>query len=162
MKTSNYLCGANYYDCTKRVKYMRKIIDEFLKRFSRTYLNEIRQHDIYRKFKSWQSQWLVVGDVVLIRDDQPISRNQWLRLGNVESLTKRNDKEVRGAKITVISKNGKRGTAYWPVQNFIPFKILKNRTEDEMEKNIDSNSEVPVDKRHNSNRRLTRKPATVG
>ena len=111
----NYLCDVNYDDCTRHVKYTRKVIDKFRKRSSRTYLNEIRQHISCRTFKSGRTQRLLVADVVLIRDDQPIPRNKYLKT--------------------------KRGTIYRLVQKLIPFEILRNRTEAEMEKNknIDGN-----------------------
>ena len=43
-------------------------------RFRCTYLNELRQMNIYRKSKSKNVRSITVGDVALIRDDDPVPR----------------------------------------------------------------------------------------
>ena len=39
-------------ECSKRLKYMKKLIENYWKKFSATYLNELRQMHIYRKMKT--------------------------------------------------------------------------------------------------------------
>ena len=82
---------------------------------------------------------LVKGDVVLIRDDNKLPRNQW-RLGKIESLVVGNDGNVRGAQLTSISKCGKRTNAFRPVQKLIPLEITNGENIDD-NKNADSNTE---------------------
>ena len=49
---------------------------------------------------------LVVGDVVLIKEDEPAPRTQW-RIGKVIQLVMGRDGQVRGAKLKVLAKSGK-------------------------------------------------------
>ena len=126
--------------CIKRVKYVGRIINQCWKRFNQSYLNELRQHNMYRKenVKS-NANKLVKGDVVLIRDDNKLPRNQW-RLGKIESLVVGNEGNVRGAQLTSISKCGKRTNAFRPVQKLIPLEITNGENIDD-NKNADSNTE---------------------
>ena len=85
----NQLCDKS--SCIKRVKYLATRVDQFWKRFSSVYLNELRQHHIYNKLKGKQNvSQLKIADVVLIRDDSHLPRCQW-RNGKVESLIYGND-----------------------------------------------------------------------
>ena len=61
---------------------------------------------------------------MLIRDDKHVPRNQW-RLGKVEQLIVGKDKQIRGAKLRLISKGGVKTTAYRPVQILIAFEIVE-------------------------------------
>ena len=110
-------------DCSKRLKYIRKLIENYWKKFSSTYLNELRQMHIYRKSKSG-TQKLELGDVVLIRDDNYLPRQKW-RLGKIEELVIGRDGNTRGAKLKVISTTGGIHTCHRPVQKLIPFEIME-------------------------------------
>ena len=63
-------------------------------------------------------------DEGLIRDDSPLPRCQW-RKGKVESLIYGNDNVLRGATLTVISKQGKRARASRPIQKLTPFEVTE-------------------------------------
>ena len=93
---------------------MCKIIKEYCKRFSNTYLNELRQHHLYRKRKHSNVKWPTAGDVVLIRDDNIIPKCQW-RMGRIEELIPGRDDLIRGVKVKVMSKAGISTTCYRPV-----------------------------------------------
>ena len=68
----------NVDDSVKRVNYMRTLISHYWKQFSSSYLNELRQQNIYRNklTRGSTSQPLQLGDVVLIRDDTPLPRQK--------------------------------------------------------------------------------------
>ena len=69
----------------KRHLHLCKIIKNYWKRFSNTYLNELRQHYLHRKSKHNNIKPQTVGDVVLIRDDNIVPRCQW-QMGRIEEL----------------------------------------------------------------------------
>ena len=64
----------------------------------------------------------MVGDIVLICDDERIPRNHW-RLGKVEELINDNDDNIGGAKLVVVSKCRSRSTCYRLIKNFVNFDI---------------------------------------
>ena len=113
----------NLSDCSKRAKYLSKIISDYWTRFSSTYLNELRQRHMYEKRKSNNKNKLLVGDVVLIKDDIITPRMMW-KIGKVEELVVvGKDNSVRGAILSIISKKGRRTRASRPLQKLIPFEI---------------------------------------
>ena len=144
-----------YKDCSKRYKYVCKVINDQWKRFHKVYLNELRQHHVYRNSKHSKENSLRIGDVVLIKDDTHVPRSQW-RLGKVEKLIVGKDNRVRGAKLTVISKGGERTTCSRPVQKLIPFEIVED------DANHYVNEGQRVDKTHTNDRRPTRKAKIEG
>ena len=58
-----------------------------------------------------------LGDVVLIRDEH-LPRQKW-RLGKVEELIVGTDRNIRGAKLKVVSKTGESTTCHRPVQKLV-------------------------------------------
>ena len=109
---------------TKRFSYLQKVIKDYWGRFSKTYLNELRQHHIYKKSPRERNITPNVGDVVLIRDDTCKPRCQW-RIGKIEEQVVGLDEQIRGVKLSVISKNGAKTTCYRPLQKIIPFEITE-------------------------------------
>ena len=95
--------------------------------FSKSYLNELRQHHIYRSAKANSNRRcnLQNGDVVVIKEDFKVPRNEW-KLGKVTELIKGTDGNTRGAKLLTISKSGFRTSCYRPIQKLIPFEITKD------------------------------------
>ena len=151
MKNSTLNISEDIYkDCSKRYKYVCKVINDQWKRFREVYLNELRQHHSYRKSKHSKENSLCIGDVVLIKDDCHIPRFQW-RLGKVEKLIIGNDNKVRGAKLTAVSKGGDGTFSNRPVQKLIPFEIVNN------DDNCNVNEGKRVDKTHTNDKRPTRK-----
>ena len=155
-------------DCTKRVRYMSYLINSFWKRFSKTYLNELRQRDLYQISKNGNAESLVVGDIVLIKDEPRLPRLEW-RIGKVEELIRGNDEKIRGAKLNVISKTGQKTVVHRPVQKLIPFEILSEQAQ---QTNIDEINRNTVIDRHEvdvsdsdsvrPSKRMTRKAAIAG
>ena len=116
--------------CKRRLNHIRKVLKDFWMRFRCTYLNELRQMNIYRKSKSKNVRIITVGDVALIRDDDPAPRAKW-RMGRILRLVKGPDGQVRGAQLAVLSKLGERTTVFRPLQKLIPFEIEENYADNE-------------------------------
>ena len=110
--------------CKKRLLHLRKLLKDLWSRFRSNYLNELRQMNIYRKENCRNSRMIELGDVVLIKDDDPTPRTQW-RMGKVLNLVKGRDDKVRGAKLKVLSKAGKQMSVFRPIQRLIPFEIVE-------------------------------------
>jgi hypothetical protein len=113
--------------CKQRLWHLRKVLNDFWKRFRTNYLNELRQTNLYRKVKSNNDNNITVDDVVLIKDDKPAPRTQW-RIGRVLELVRGRDGQVRGARLKVLSKAGKQSSVHRPVQRLIPFEIREKST----------------------------------
>ena len=64
------------HDFSKRYKYISKLVNDQWKRFSKVYLDELRQHHISRKEKHSKNNILKVGDIVLIKGEESLSRTQ--------------------------------------------------------------------------------------
>jgi len=109
-------------DMTNRTRYQIDIMKMYWKRFSTTYLNELRQFHMYSRQKSKADIQLYQGDVVLIKDDNPQPRNNW-RKGIIDDVILGRDNQPRGVKLYVISKTGRRRACYRPLQKIIPFEI---------------------------------------
>ena len=111
--------------CKQRLFHLRKVLKDFWKRFRASYLNELRQMNLYRKVKGNDTNSITIDDVVLMKDDEPAPRTQW-RIGRVLQLVKGRDGQVRGARLKVLSKAGKQSSVHRPVQRLIPFEIQEN------------------------------------
>ena len=107
-------------DCNSRNDYINIVLKHFWKRFSDTYLNELKQRHLYNRAKSADAT-LKINDVVLVRDDTPKPRTQW-KIGKVEELIIGRDGKLRGARLKVNTKHGT-SLIHRPVQKLIPFEI---------------------------------------
>ena len=116
----DFVFPSDVDQCKRRLNHIRKVLKDFWMRFRCTYLNELRQMNIYRKSKSKNVRSITVGDVALIRDDDPVPRAKW-RMGQMLGLVKGPDGQVRGAQLAVLSNLGKRTTVFRPLQKLIPF-----------------------------------------
>ena len=108
-------------DTSKRFQFVRKTLNDFWNRFRKQYLNEIRQSHLYRKCQVADKRKLIIGDIVLIRDDTPLPRHKWPIAKVVELVTGR-DGNVKGAKLST-STGERKTTCYRPIQKLIPFEI---------------------------------------
>ena len=120
----DFLCA----DYSNRYRYLQKILNGCWNRFLRTYLQELRQHHIYRKDKTQSNVKLYKDDVVLLMDDKLQSRNTWKK-GIIDEVIYGKDSQPRGVKLSTISKTGLRSPCYRPIQKIIPFEIT-NRCEE--------------------------------
>ena len=84
--------------------------------------------NIYRKQSTGNSRDLVVGDVVLIKEDEPAPRTQW-RISKVIEFVTGQDGQVRGAKLKVLAKGGKQTIIHRPVQKLMALEIAQNSSE---------------------------------
>jgi hypothetical protein len=101
--------------CKRRLLHVRKVLKDCWARVRCSYLNELRQMNIYRKTLGENTRRISVRDVVLIKDDELSVRTQW-RMGKVLELVKGCDGQIRGAKLKVLSKTGNKR------QRFVRFK----------------------------------------
>ncbi|XP_028408219.1 uncharacterized protein LOC114530797 [Dendronephthya gigantea] len=129
-KPGDFIFPTSVVQCKRRLFHVRKVLKDFWARFRGSYLSELRQMNIYRKSKSKNVRSIAVGDVALIRDDEPVPRTQW-RMGKILRLVKGLDGQIRGAQLKVLSKAGKQTTVFRPVQKLIPFEICENENNEE-------------------------------
>ena len=108
-------------DYSNRFKYLLNILNRYWNRFVRTYLQELRQHHIYRKEKTRSNIKLYKGDVLII-DDNLQPRNSWKK-GVIDEVIIGKDNQPRGVKLITISQTGLRSPCYRPIQKIIPFEI---------------------------------------
>ena len=126
---------------TKRVTYVKLLIENYWNRFYHEYTVALRERTYYDKTKRSSSE-LHVGDVVLIKDDKFNPRNHWRR-GRVVELLAGRDSIVRGAKLSVSSRGGKQSTIFRPLTKLIPLEITKDYcVGTEIAKNVQINDEV--------------------
>ena len=145
---------------SKRYKYISKLVNDQWKRFSKVYLNELRQHHIDRKEKHSKNNVLNVGDIVLINGEENVPRTQW-RIGKINKLVIGKDAQVRGAELVVISKTGEKTVCQRPMQKLIPFEINTDRRE--LSNNKPVNDSKGADETHILNsKRPTRKAKEEG
>lgn len=87
-------------DYSKRYKYLNSLLDQCWRRFASSYLNELRQHNIYRKQRSNSGISVTVNDVVLIKEEKPTPRSRW-RCGRIVEVINGRDGYPRGVKLLV-------------------------------------------------------------
>ncbi|CAB4041514.1 Hypothetical predicted protein [Paramuricea clavata] len=167
MKNTDTILTASLGQYKQRLKHLRKILRDCWTRFRREYLNELRQMNLYRKRKT-NTRGLTVGDVVLIKEDEPAPRAQW-RIGRVLQLVKGRDGLVRGAKLKVLSKGGAQSSVHRPLQKLIPFEIVQDDVDkhegDDNDRNAEQHNTTETESRadeRKGSRRPTRKAAIDG
>ena len=110
---------------------------------------------------------LLVGDVVVIKEDKITPRSSW-RTGRVESLISGRDGKVRGAKLRTIPQEGNRTSCTRPLQKLIPLEVVRSDSSNERRAKVDPPVIVQTDDianssdRNSNNSRPKRKAATEG
>ncbi|CAB4000781.1 PREDICTED: uncharacterized protein LOC100197852 [Paramuricea clavata] len=170
-KAIDFVPTMDLEKCKRRLLHVRKVLRDCWARFRCSYLNELRQMNIYRKTKGENTRRISVGDVVLIKDNEISVRTQW-RMGKVLELVKGRDGQIRGAKLKVLSKKGKQTAVFRPLQRLIPFEINENHDCMSEQQQKESNDSVDKDENVNepaatvneetSAKRPTRKAAVEG
>ena len=123
--------NLNREGCTKRLAYLQNLLSNYWKRFEKDYLCELREHQLNNKRKYNMNQALKLNDMVLIKDNELLPRNQW-RKGVVHQLVVGSDNQVRGAVLRVMS-NGKSNYIKRDVKRLIPFELEnKNDVDDDV------------------------------
>ena len=117
-KNSSKIDSSAIIPDSKRVKYVSLLIDHFLKRFSASYLGDLRQNNLYRRGSTSCDDQVAVGDIVLMKEDS-LPRNRW-RMGRVENLVIGRDGYCRGVKLATLSKTGRPTICSRPLQKLVP------------------------------------------
>ena len=121
------ICELTYSDFNRRRRYLESLLDMYWKRFSTDYMYELREQHKYASKKAGKDV-LVVGDIVLIKDDDMLPRGRW-KQGILTRLIVGKDGRVRGAAVRCIVK-GKPVEYERPIQRLIPFEIAPESTPD--------------------------------
>lgn len=129
----------NVDQCLKRLNYVQQVLNDQWKRFYRNYLSELRQHHLYRKDGKGIPE-LKLGDVVVVKDDGPLPRSKW-PLDRVNDLISGKDGFIRGAKISVITRNGLTSEITRPIQKLIPLEITNEESQPQETNVVDENQQ---------------------
>ena len=105
-------------NCSSRFKYLSTRLEHFWQRWRKEYLANLREFHRCRSEK--QERKVEMGDVVVVYDEEK-KRGEW-KMGLVEGLVTGKDREIRGAKVRVITK-GKPVHLSRPVQKLYPLEI---------------------------------------
>ena len=105
-------------NCSSRFKYLSTRLEHFWQRWRKEYLANLREFHRCRSEK--QERKVKIGDVVVVYDEEK-KRGEW-KMGLVEGLVTGKDREIRGAKVRVITK-GKPVHLSRPVQKLYPLEI---------------------------------------
>ena len=103
---------------TRRVKYLRSILDRFWTRWRQEYLLELRES--HRRLEGRRPDKVNVRDVVIIYDDIP--RGLW-KLGVIEKTIMGRDREIRGAIVRVGSGSQSSSFLRRPIQRLYPLEL---------------------------------------
>ena len=120
--------------------------------------------NLYRKRKT-NTRGLTVGDVVLIKEDEPAPRAQW-RIGRVLQLVKGRGGLVRGAKLKVLAKGRAQSSVHRPLQRLIPFEIVqddvdKHEEGDDNDKNAEQHNTTETESRADERKGSRRRKAAI-
>ena len=103
----------------KRMKYLSLKLDHFWKRWKREYLSELREH--HKRNVTKGGAIVQIRDVVIVVEEGVLG-GKWI-LGKVEELITGKDREIRGAKVKVLTKKGKPMYLNRPVQKLYPLEV---------------------------------------
>ena len=107
-------------NCSSRFKYLSTRLEHFWQRWRKEYLVNLRE--FHRCRSERQERKVEIGDVVVVVVyDEEKKRGEW-KTGVVEGLVTGKDREIRGAKVRVITK-GKPVHLLRPVQKLYPLEI---------------------------------------
>jgi len=107
---------SNATEFTRRVKYLKTVLDHFRSRFRREYLTELREHQRFTRKR--KADTINVGDVVTVFEDK-IPRQRWT-LGRIEKLLRSSDGEIRSAIVRINRCGEKTSTIRRPISRLYP------------------------------------------
>ena len=117
-----------YTDYSRRRRYMETLLDTYWKRFNSDYLYQLQEHHKYSSKRAGKDR-LIVGDVVIIKEDDMLPRGRWKK-GIITRLIAGKDGYARGAAIKCIVNN--KSTEYErPIQKVIPFELVPDSSLDD-------------------------------
>ena len=115
---------------TKRVKYHRRLLEQFTNRWRKDYLLSLREHHSM-KHQGTQGSCIKVGDVVLLYDEG--TKRAFWKLAVVNELIQGSDDKVRAAVIRVGSDKGPAKLLKRSIQHLIPIEVTRDDTAKETE-----------------------------
>ena len=115
---------------TKRVKYHRRLLEQFTNRWRKDYLLSLREHHSM-KHQGTQDPCIKVGDVVLLYDEG--TKRVFWKLAVVNELIQGSDDKVRAAVIRVGSDKGPAKLFKRSIQHLIPIEVTRDDTAEETE-----------------------------
>ena len=68
--------NLNKKGCAKKLTYLQNLLSHYWKRFEKDYLCELRELQLNNKRKYKMNQYLKLYDMVLIKDNELLPRNQ--------------------------------------------------------------------------------------
>ena len=105
---------------TKKVKYQKRLLGQFVKRWKREYLLSIREGSNVAHGRG--SQPISVGDIVILKE-QGTPRLFW-KLAKIQNLIQSDDGRIRAAKIRLVhGDKGKITELRRPIQHLIPLEL---------------------------------------
>ena len=106
---------------SKRMKHLSKLLEHFWRRWQKEYLLGLREQHRLSPRRNIGNFEISVGDVVIIHEEG-LPRSRW-RLGRICTLIKGKDGHVRGARVTVCTKQGKISEIERPLQKLYPLEL---------------------------------------
>ena len=120
---------------------IRNVKSYFIKRFEDEYITAIQEREYYNQKKFKNSEQLVIGDVVLVKEDN-FPGMSW-RKGQIINVIRGVDKLIRGAEIKVHQRNSdKMLTLKRTLKYLVPFEIMV--TDKRVTKNNDVIGDIPL------------------
>ena len=149
----SYLAVVSTHETlTKRLKYHRKLLSEFSKRWKNEYLPSLREI-LNRNERN--ENIVSLGDIVIVKNEQT-KRSFW-KVAKVVELIPSRDGKIRSVKLKVATENG---TTYLerPLQCLVPLEVKSNVDE----KRVSGNNNVSLDfNESNSDHEQTRPRRTA-
>ena len=120
---------------------IRNVKSYFIKRFEDEYITAIQEREYYNQKKFKNSEQLVIGDVVLVKEDN-FPGMSW-RKGQIINVIRGVDKLIRGAEIKVHQRNSdKMLTLKRTLKYLVPFEIMD--ADKRVTKNNDVIGDIPL------------------
>ena len=120
---------------------IRNVKSYFIKRFEDEYITAIQEREYYNQKKFKNSKQLVIGDVVLVKEDN-FPGMSW-RNGQIINVIRGVDKLIRGAEIKVHQRNSdKMLTLKRTLKCLVPFEIMD--ADKRVTKNNDVIGDIPL------------------
>ena len=149
----SYLAVVSTHETlTKRLKYHRKLLSEFSKRWKNEYLPSLREI-LNRNERN--ENIVSLGDIVIVKNEQT-KRSFW-KVAKVIELIPSRDSKIRSVKLKVATENGTTHLVR-PLQYLVPLEVKSNVDE----KRVSGNNNVSLDfNESNSDHEQTRPRRTA-
>ena len=143
---------------TRKAKYQKRILSQFVKRWKREYLLSIREGS--RVVNGREGQHVAVGDIVILKEDgRP--RLFW-KLAKIQDLIQSADGIIRAAKIRLVhGEKGKTTELRRPIQHLIPLELhMGPERTDRADEDLCTTN--PIDSETTTRNRPRRTAAVIG